>query len=106
MDRCAYPFHIDGVHPGQRVRKSLRTRSRQIADRRLAEEIRKIDAKLGELTGADAAPESARVSANEQTVSDAVNRFLQSHGGIGTDGKTAAIPRTECGGNTEALFDS
>jgi integrase/recombinase XerD len=33
------------------------------------------------------ADESARVPATERTVSDAVNRFLQRHGGIGADGK-------------------
>jgi integrase/recombinase XerC len=33
------------------------------------------------------ADESAKAHAKERTVSDAVNRFLQSHGGIGADGK-------------------
>ena len=86
-DRCNCPFHIDGVHHGQRVRKSLRTRSRQVADRRLAEEIRKIDAKLDKGAGIDCKDESSKVLANERTVSDAVDRFLQSHGGIRSDGK-------------------
>jgi len=50
-------------------------------------EIRKIDATLAEGTGLEDAEESATVAANERTVADGVNRFLQSHGGIGADGK-------------------
>jgi integrase/recombinase XerC len=86
-DRCNCPFHIDGVHRGQRVRKSLRTRSRQVADRRLTEEIRKIDAKLDQGAALDCTDDSSKVLADERTVSEAVDRFLRSHGGIGPDGK-------------------
>jgi integrase len=51
------------------------------------EEIRKIDANLAERAGLENVPESPQVPATERTVSHAVNRFLQSHGGIGADGK-------------------
>jgi integrase/recombinase XerC len=51
------------------------------------EEIRKIDETLAERSGLEAADETAKVQAKERTVSDAVNRFLQSHGGVGADGK-------------------
>jgi site-specific recombinase XerD len=51
------------------------------------EEIRKIDANRAERAGFENVPESPQVPATERTVSDAVNRFLQSHGSIGADGK-------------------
>jgi hypothetical protein len=105
-DRCSCPFHTDGVYRGIRPRKSLRTRSRQVAERRLVEEMRKIDAKSAEKSGIEITIESARTPAQERTVADAVNRFLQSHGGIGADGNTAVILRMERGGSTAARFDS
>jgi site-specific recombinase XerD len=85
-DKCNCPFHVDGVHRGKRPRKSLKTRNRQIAERRLSELIREIDARLDEQerclrTGAE--PDLPVLS---RTVSDAVDRFLLQHGSMGEDG--------------------
>jgi integrase len=82
-DKCNCPFHVDGLHDGQRVRESLRTRSRQLADRRLTERIRKLDAESAQGQGRDeGAPAAAALA-----LSDAVARFLKTHGEIGPDGK-------------------
>ena len=87
-DKCNCPFHVDGLHNGQRVRGSLKTRSRQVADRRLAERIRKLDAKFGNEHGTGNAAESGNVlAAPTLTLSEAVARFLKTHGEIGPDGK-------------------
>ncbi len=87
-DKCNCPFHVDGLHKGQRVRQSLKTRSRQIADRRLAELIRNLDAQPASEHGMENAAESGQVpAAATLTLSEAVGRFLKTHGEIGPDGK-------------------
>ena len=72
-DKCQCPFHVDGLDRGERVRQSLRTRSRRVADRRLAELIRKLDERR-RASGDDS------VAAAQRTVSEAVDRFLRNHG--------------------------
>jgi site-specific recombinase XerD len=87
-DKCNCPFHVDGLHNGQRVRGSLKTRSRQLADRRLAELKRKLDAQLANQHGMENDAESGQMpAAATLTVSEAVARFLKTHGEIGPDGK-------------------
>ena len=87
-DKCNCPFHVDGLHNGQRVRGSLTTRSRQLADRRLAELKRKLDAQLANQLGMENDAESGQMpAAATLTVSEAVARFLKTHGEIGPDGK-------------------
>jgi hypothetical protein len=59
----------------------LKTRSRQIADRKLSELIRKLDAEYA------ATPSGGKHSAPvEKTVKEAVNRFLATKGGMQLDG--------------------
>jgi hypothetical protein len=79
-DKCDCPFHVDGKHYGERVRQSLKTRSRQLADRRLSALIRRLD----EQRASDDSVESKSASA-PRTVSEAVDRFLRNHGEIGQD---------------------
>jgi len=88
-DKCNCPFHVDGLHNGQRVRGSLKTRSRQIADRRLAERIRKLDAKLDEQHHVEfvGEPGPRAIAPAQRTVSEAIERFLATHGEIAQDGK-------------------
>ena len=87
-DKCNCPFHLDGLHNGQRVRGSLKTRSRQVADRRLAERIRKLDAQFADEHGTGNAAELGQApTAAALTFSEAVARFLKTHGEIGLDGK-------------------
>jgi integrase/recombinase XerC len=75
-DRCNCPYHVDGIHNGQRVqRRSLKTRSRQTAERRLAELTRELDAK---------AEQGIR---SRLTLFEAIKRFLQRYGEFGQDGK-------------------
>ena len=80
-DKCKCPFHVDGPHHGLRVRESLRTRSRQIAERRLTELMRKLDANVASQQGGEAAPESAltptRVASPQRTLADAALLRLQ-----------------------------
>jgi integrase len=83
-DKCSCPFHVDGKHAGERVRQSLRTRNRQLAERRLAERIRELDVALAKSQGPG--PTESQV-ASRRTVTDAVERFLSDHGGIGENGK-------------------
>jgi site-specific recombinase XerD len=85
-DRCNCPFHVDGLHNGRRIRGSLKTRSRQVGERRVAERIRKLDAQFADEYGTRNAPESGRVPA-PTAPSDAVARFLKTYGEIGVDGK-------------------
>jgi site-specific recombinase XerD len=64
------------------VRQSLKTRNRQTADRNLAELLRRLDARLSKQAPKVASEESAPVtiaiaSPVQHTVSDAVERFLQ-----------------------------
>ncbi len=76
-DKCDCPFHVDGLHHGRRVRQSLRTTSRQLADRRLTALIRRLDEQCRtEGTSEDGA------CAAQRTVAEAVNRFLGNHGEI------------------------
>jgi site-specific recombinase XerD len=78
---------VDGLHRAQRVRKSLGTNSRQLADRRLTELKRKLDAELAAANATDeASPEHVAATAT-LTLSEAVSRFLKTHGEIGPDGK-------------------
>jgi integrase len=79
-DKCQCPFHVDGKHHGVRVRQSLNTRSRQLADRRLRALLRKLDEQrqLEEPTD-DAAPTNTQMP---RTVSWATERFLKSHGEV------------------------
>ena len=87
-DKCYCPFHVDGDHDGQRLRRSLKTRSRQLADRRLAELIRNLDAALAsEHELVDACESGNVLAAATLTLSAAVDRFLKTHGEIGPDGK-------------------
>jgi integrase/recombinase XerC len=74
-DKCACPFHVDGRHGGERVRESLKTTSRQLADRRLTALIRRIDE---ERRVADASGTGTGTA--QRTVSEAVDRFLRNHG--------------------------
>ena len=75
-DKCDCPFHVDGKYRGERVRESLKTRSRQLADRRLAAVIRRIDEKHR----LEADGSASAVGTAPRTISDAARRFLASHG--------------------------
>jgi len=87
-DKCSCPFHVDGLHNGRRERGSLHTRNRQLAERRLAKRIRELDDQLAIEHGVGSAPESGPPpAAAALTLSDAVARFLKTHGEIGPDGK-------------------
>ncbi len=80
-DKCDCPFHVDGLHHGRRVRQSLRTTSRQLADRRLTALIRSLDEQRRvENAVGDKAPSS--MGGVRRTVAEAVDRFLRSHGEI------------------------
>jgi hypothetical protein len=48
QDKCNCPYHVDGLHRGRRYRQSLNTRSRQAADRKVSELVRKLDAEAEE----------------------------------------------------------
>jgi integrase/recombinase XerC len=66
-DKCRCPFHADGIFQRRRIRQSLKTRSRQLADRRLSDLLKKIK-------------ESTTDEPIEVTVAQAAARFLQSYG--------------------------
>jgi site-specific recombinase XerD len=76
LNKCACPFHVDGLHHGERVRQSLRTTSRQLADRRLTALIRKLD----EWRREDSAKGDMAGGSAVRAVSEAVDRFLKNHG--------------------------
>ncbi len=76
LNKCTCPFHVDGLHHGERVRQSLRTTSRQLADRRLTALIRKLDERRQERS---AKGDGDGVTA-VRTVAEAVDRFLKNHG--------------------------
>ncbi len=78
-DKCDCPFHVDGLHQGGRVRQSLRTTSRQLADRRLTALIRKLDEQR-RVEGA--AEGEASMGMAQRTVREAIDRFLKNHGEI------------------------
>jgi site-specific recombinase XerD len=90
-DKCNCPFHVDGLHRGQRIRESLKTSSRQMADRQLSKRTKELDAELDARSDMDAVANSesmpARVATQVITVSEAAARFLKGHGEIGQDGK-------------------
>jgi integrase len=70
-DKCNCPFHADGIFQGKRIRRqSLKTRSRQIAERRLADLRKQFEKKFAE----DEEIEGI-------TVAVALDRFLQSDNG-------------------------
>ena len=73
-DKCNCPFHVDGKYQGERVRQSLQTRSRQLADRRLLALRRKLEEQR--------LASSERPASAPLTVSEAVDRFLRNHGGL------------------------
>jgi site-specific recombinase XerD len=78
---------VDGLHTGQRVRQALKTRSRQLADRRLAELKRKLDLQSANEVAMENEGESGPTpTAAVVALSDAVARFLKTHGAIGPDG--------------------
>jgi site-specific recombinase XerD len=86
LDQCRCPFHVDGLFEGRRIRRqSLRTRSRQIADRRVAELITRLEE--------ERKPDEASVTPApdilpaERTIFEAVKRFLGNKGAVGEDGK-------------------
>jgi integrase len=83
-DKCNCPFHVDGLHAGRRVRQSLRTKSRQRAERRLAELIQRLDAAAD--TQIPTRNRESMVSPGK-TLAEAVDRFLESHGEIDSQGK-------------------
>jgi site-specific recombinase XerD len=79
-DKCNCPFHVDGIHNGERIRQSLKTRSRQTADRKLVELLRTRAAKVsGEA--------EVEVSPAQRTITEAVDRFLKGHGEVDQNGK-------------------
>ncbi len=92
LDKCKCPFHVDGIHDGGRIRQSLKTRSRQLADRRLAELVRSLDqADEQDDTQAVAAtyqqPHApAKIRQAAGTVAEAVVRYLKSHGDVSEGG--------------------
>ena len=77
-DKCNCPYHVDGIHHGRRVRQSLRTTSRQLADRRLTALIRRLDEQRRH--DGEAGDESRDSGGERRTVGEAVQRFLRNHG--------------------------
>lgn len=67
-DRCNCPFHVDGTYRGERVRKGLGTSSRQLADRRLRERVKNIDARHA----AESGMANSTAPADSHTVYDAL----------------------------------
>ncbi len=85
VDKCDCPFHVDGIHNDQRMRASLHTRSNQVANRELAKLVRESDAKREtEVHNRGSLTQELPLT---RTVSDAVERFLRSCGGIDENGK-------------------
>ncbi len=89
MDKCNCPFHADGVHNGKRIkRQSLKTRSRQIADRRLADLVRALNSRLDEESTDSRVRtlDSKRSQTAIPVLSEAVKRFLKRGGEIDAHG--------------------
>jgi site-specific recombinase XerD len=88
-DKCNCPFHVDGRHDGERVRDSLHTRSRQIAERRLSELIQTLNASAKERADVERypTPASAATVPPQRTITEAVDRFLETRGAIDQSGK-------------------
>jgi hypothetical protein len=82
LNKCACPFHVDGLHHGTRVRQSLKTTSRQLVNRRLTALIRKLDEQRREGSASD----DSSIGAGKQTVSVAVERFLRNQGEMDQNG--------------------
>jgi len=78
LDKCKCPLHVDGLYNGVRVRKSLRTRSQQVADRRFADLKKKLEAQRNPSAAAAGTADNAQ----ERTVADAIERFLISRGRV------------------------
>jgi site-specific recombinase XerD len=76
LNKCACPFHVDGLYHRARVRQSLKTTSRQLADRRLTALIRKLDERRRE----GAAGDDTTIGPGTRTISEAVDRFLRNYG--------------------------
>ena len=86
LDKCNCPFHVDGLHEGQRVRQSLKRRSRQIAERRVTAIVKTLDAKPeGHIDGADSVATPTRGATQQRTISEAVARFRDFLTGIEVD---------------------
>jgi site-specific recombinase XerD len=85
VDQCRCPFHVDGIHHGERVRQSLKTRSRQRADRKLSDLVRELDAKREQQEARERSGLAESESA-EKTLRQAIDRFLGGKGIIKPDG--------------------
>jgi hypothetical protein len=86
LNKCACPFHVDGLHHGTRVRQSLKTTSRQLADRRLTALIRKLDEQRRQ---GDAGDE--RAGTGNRMFSEAVDRFLLNYGELDQNRKFTGV---------------
>ena len=84
LNKCACPFHVDGVHRGTRVRESLGTRNQQVADKKLADLIRSREAEYFAKLAGGASPAPAREIPG---IAEAVKLFLGSYGNIDKSGK-------------------
>ena len=89
-DKCNCPFHVDGLHDGRRIRESLKTRSRQHAERRPSDLIRSLDASaavVASIEHTEPSGTSALSVLPQRTILEAVERFLATKGRIAEDGK-------------------
>jgi integrase/recombinase XerC len=86
LDKCNCTFHVDGVHStGERPRLSLKTRSRQIAERRIAELVWELDAKREArqaIVGVGTNSVVRDSPPQDRSVAEAVERFLALSGSI------------------------
>ena len=98
-DKCDCPFHVDGLYHGRRIRQSLRTTSRQLADRRFTALLRKLD----EVRRSASVADESIGSGTPQTVSEAVDRFLKNHGEVNQSREFSGISScaSEHGASTE-----
>jgi hypothetical protein len=87
-DKCNCPFHADGNYRGERPRESLRTRNRHVADQKIVELVRSIDARLDAPVGNQSSSAEADV---RRSISDAVERFLAS---LGMMDESKGFPRS------------
>jgi hypothetical protein len=89
QDQCKCPFHVDGLYNLTRVRQSLKTRSHQLADKRLRDLIGILDAKREQQNRAASAagPGARAISPAQRTITEAIDRFLATHGEIDQQGK-------------------
>ncbi len=84
LDKCNCPFHIDGKHNGKRVRGSLKTRNRQIADKKVAAMANRLNEEYAaELDGTRSAPAARQIP----SIAQAAEFFLGSYGIIDKTGK-------------------